>query len=180
MEDSKQTNRLTLAVYLFLAALAIILALIGIKYIQNDSPTRDLIINLSTEILGVVIIFFIVNQLFLLNKEKDFTKQIESLKDGIKSKFSPLVWEFDIKDKLRLEEWFLKAKSIYILGYNQAKLLQTIRPILLDSINKGTFVKILIVDPESIAGDLFRKNSINDDWILRFQKYFKICIRNKN
>ena len=63
MNPSKLRQRLTLAVYLLLAFLAVIFALIGIKVIENETPFRDFILNLSTEILGVVIIFFIVNKI---------------------------------------------------------------------------------------------------------------------
>lgn len=158
MEDSKLTNRLTLAVYLFLAVLAVILALVGIKYIQSDSPTRDLIINLSTEILGVVIIFFIVNQLFLLNKERDFVKQIESIKDDIKSRFSPLIWQNEIRDQFDFISEIHDSQYIYLLGYNIEDFLQKFREQIIKSIIRGTNVKIIIINNNSIAGDLIRIN----------------------
>jgi len=165
MEDSKLTNRLTLAVYLFLAALAVILALVGIKYIQSDSPTRDLIINLSTEILGVVIIFFIVNQLFLLNKERDFVKQIESLKDGIKSKFSPFFWESRKYGLFDFEKHPHNAETVYLLGYNMVALVKESRIKIARAIEKGTRIKILIVDINSEAGKLLENVSISKRWV---------------
>lgn len=175
MEDSKLTNRLTLAVYLFLAAVAVILALVGIKYIQSDSPTRDLILNLSTEILGVVIIFFIVNQLFLLNKERDFVKQIQSLKDDIKSRFSPLMWQNEIKYKFDFVSEIHNAQNIYLLGYNLANLLQEFREQIRMSVIKGSHLKIITINDNSIAGELIRinlsDNQTYDHYVKRGLKY---------
>lgn len=154
--NKKQKQLYALAVYLLLAALAVIFALIGIHYYQEDHPMRGLLINLSTELAGVVLIFFVVNQLFLLDRDRDVFKEIEFLRNDIRARFSPLAWEAAGRDRFKLETYLYEAQSTDFLGYTLANLLGAFREPLAKSIRKGTHVRILLVDSASAAGELMR------------------------
>lgn len=117
---------------------------------------RGLLINLSTELAGVVLIFFVVNQLFLLDQERDVFKEIESLRDSIQAKFSPLAWEAASRERFGLETLVHEADSIDLLGYNLANLLGEFREPLAKSVRRGAHVRILPVDSTTTAGALMQ------------------------
>jgi hypothetical protein len=62
--ERKRRTRYLLAVYLIVAGLAIIIALISINYLSGI--WQSILLGLAIELLGVVLIFFLVNRLFLL------------------------------------------------------------------------------------------------------------------
>ena len=159
--DKKQKQRYALAVYLLLATLSVILALVGMNYYQETHPMRGFLINLSTELAGVVLIFFIVNQLFLLDRERDLSTEIKSLSKNIHARFSPLAWEEASRELLNLETCFLQADSIDLLGYNLANLLGAYREHLANSVRRGARVRILFVNPTGAALTLMRSATDN-------------------
>ncbi len=68
--DQKKLHRFRWAVYLFVGALAIILFFVG-TFIAVETHLSDLLLSLSAELLGVALIFFVVNQFFLLRPEDE-------------------------------------------------------------------------------------------------------------
>ncbi|MBN1348690.1 hypothetical protein JXJ21_04710 [candidate division KSB1 bacterium] len=165
MSHSKESQRLALAVYLFLAALAIVFALLGIFVFKADSPACNLILNIATEIAGVVLIFFIVNKLFLLDKERDLVKQLESIKRGIHSRFSPIAWENRKYGLFDFERHLFVAQSVYLMGYNLASLIKEYRLQIREALLKGVRIQILIVDLESNAANLITEASSSKTWV---------------
>ena len=152
-------QRYVLAVYLFLAALAIIFALIGINYYGETSPIRGLLLNLSTELAGVVLIFFIVNQLFLLSREDDLLAEIRSLKKEAKTRFNPMMSQEEARNSFILTQYLRDAQSVDLLGYTLSSLLKQFREPLVDAIRRGTRVRILLVDATGEAGEIMRHHS---------------------
>lgn len=80
--DKKQKSRYLFAIYVAVALVAIILALIG--QISDDNFLQSILLNLSTELFGVVIIFFIVNY-FFLSSEWELSEKVEVLTERLAS-----------------------------------------------------------------------------------------------
>ena len=80
--SKKQKLRYLLAVYLVVALAAIILGLIAFN--QKNVTWQALLLNLSTELLGVVLVFLLVNILFLLG-DWDLSDQVKELVQTLKN-----------------------------------------------------------------------------------------------
>lgn len=151
--NGKGRQRYVLAVYLLLAALSVIFALLGTR-LQETNPLRGLFLNLSTEVAGVVLIFFVVNQLFLLDRDRDLLKEIETIRNSIKSRFSPLLNEPQSYEQFRLEDLIEGAHSIDLLGLTLVNLFSMFRDSLVEAIREGAHVRVVLVDLASPAGEL--------------------------
>lgn len=73
--DKKKLRRFRWAVYLLIGALAIILYFVGFL-IAAESPLGNLFLSLAAELLGVALIFFIVNQFFVLPPQEDEQREV--------------------------------------------------------------------------------------------------------
>ena len=143
--------RYELAVYLLLAALAIITALIGINY--SKAPFDSLFLNLSTELAGVVLIFFIVRRLFLLDGENDLLEEISNLRTEVISGGSPFRSSKSSRRDFNFSERIRAAETLDLLGYSLANLLGTFREDIAEAISRGTRVRIMLLDPASVGGN---------------------------
>ena len=162
-------KRYALAVYLLLGSIATILALTALNYVQSET-LKNLLLNLSTELGGAALIFFIVNRLFLL-EENDIANQISQLRREIDKKFSPLISGNQSRELFPVEDKLKNAIQVDLLGYNLLSLLRNIRQLLINEIIDGASVRILIVDLHSQAGRVMQQNSnkphmIESDFIL--------------
>lgn len=142
--------RYELAVYLLLAALAIITALIGLNY--SNPPFAGLFLNLSSELAGVVLIFFIVRRLFLLDGESDLLEGISDLRTEILSGGSPFRSSLSSRRDFNFSERIRTAKTLDLLGYSLANLLGNFRAEIAEAISRGTCVRIMLLDPASVGG----------------------------
>ena len=138
------TEKFKLAVYLFLASLAIILILLGIFAVSNDSTAYDILLNLSTEIGGAALLFFIVEKLFsldALSKSGDISI-VNLLRSGVSEIHSSFP-----KEKFRKRASRVR-REVRILGiwlYNQAPISKE----MIEAAKSGKEVKILLADPDS-------------------------------
>jgi len=154
-----------LAVNLFLGALAVISALVGVNYFSTASPLQSLLVNLSTELAGVVIIFLIVDTLFLLDRDQDLLQEISQLKDEIKTGGNPFRSRESAREEFDLRKRLLEAETLDLLGYGLANLLGTFREELAEAITKGTHIRIMILNPSGTAGDLMREHIVDPDGV---------------
>lgn len=162
-------QRYALAVYLLLAAISIILSLIALNYYQNSNSIQSLLLNISTELAGTVILFFIVNQLFLLDRDEELPKAIKNLTARVNEQFSPLMMSDNVTQLFIDEKFFLNsAESIDVVGYNLVGMIRHLRTIFGEAVRKGVKVRIIVVDRNSTAAEMLCKHSdkpqmISDD-----------------
>jgi len=152
--DRKRKSRYVLAVYLLLATVAVILALVAVNYYHESQPLQALLINLSTELAGVVLIFLVVNRLFMLDRDRELTEQMARLRDDIRMMFSPFASRDDVNEEFGLGDLLLRAKTVDLVGYNLANLLGGFREQLAQAIQRETDVRVLLVNASSSAGEL--------------------------
>lgn len=155
---NKRKQLYALAVYLLLAAVAAILVLVAANYLKED-PWQGLLINLSTEVAGVVIIFFVVNRLFLLDKDSDLLEELTFLRKDVKSRFSPFVSRDLDRERFDLPRLLAGAESVDLVGYSFANLLGEHREHLVEAVQLGAKIRVLLVNPSSAASDLISRST---------------------
>lgn len=156
-------KRYTLAVYLLLATVSIILILVSLNYFVENSPLQSLLLNLGTEIAGAVLIFTIVNRVFALG-EKDDGGELRLLRQEIQEQFNP----FSAADEKNSSSVFLQnnlphASRIDIVAYTRVVLLRQNRPLFFEALRRGVHVRLILVDHHSKAGEVIIENSKNPD-----------------
>jgi uncharacterized ion transporter superfamily protein YfcC len=72
--DKRKLKRYEIAVYGLLLAFAVILGLIGDRISQDT--IKAIIVNLSSELLAVGILFFIINRIFLLSDDNGLLNKL--------------------------------------------------------------------------------------------------------
>lgn len=152
----KFNRRYILAVYLLIGAVSIILFLVGINYLTDADPIRGFLLNLSSDLAGVVLIFFIVDQFFLLREENRVVQKIEDLRRSVIDRFSPLTNNDRAKQIFSFNLYLQQAKSVDFLGNNLTTILKGSqnRKDIARAVSQGATVRVLIVDMESEAGKL--------------------------
>ena len=155
--DDKKRQRFALAVYLFIASLSLLLAIYAINY-THDS-TQSILLNLSTELAGVVIIFFLVNRLFL-SDSWDTSDRLENLLNRLEKKTHLLKGE---EDNTTVEKLFSGSSKIDLLGYSYINVMRNRQNFIIQLLRDGVQIRLVIVDPEKTAGTLSRENMDVDD-----------------
>lgn len=176
MNPRSKWKRYVVAVYLLLLATSIILSLIGLNYYDSDTPMQSLFLNLSTELTGAVLIFFVVDQIFQLGEsdhKEDIAKKIDGLRKEIHQKFSPLVSKNYAESTLNFGKMLLECDSIDIMGYTRNTTLRQHRRAFEQAIQYGTSIRVIVIDVESDAGNLLKQNSNN---VARTEQYFSATI----
>lgn len=136
-------------VYTLLLFFGVVLLLISV--ILEIFPPFDkvsssgIILNLSTEIIGVAIIFFFINR-YLKSQEEEVLEQIANLRQEVRGNI--ITWDsrkgdealFDVKVHLRTSE------RISIVGQNMIGLLEYLFEDLPNAVDNGLKVRLLTLD----------------------------------
>ena len=133
-----------LAVYLVVAGIAVILGLIGVN--NADGSLKDILINLSTEFLGVVLIFFLVNRLFLVD-EMNTNSRIDSLLQRIEADTASIR---GIENNESLEKLLANRKVISLLGWSMITPLSRHSSALIHNIKMGLPLESLLLTPKAL------------------------------
>jgi len=147
MSFIKSYKRHILLVYLFLTSISIILVFVELNVFTKEHPLDGLFLNLSTEIAGVVIIFFILSY-FLRDKEEELTAQITNLRQEIRS--NVIFWDSREKDRelFKVKSYLSEAQSLLMVGSNMVNLIDHLREELPNAVVNGLNAKILILNPD--------------------------------
>ena len=77
----------------------------------------------------------------------------------MRRKPNPIVSEIDGRLQLNLEERLKTVRALDLMGYNLVGLLRDIREPIAEAVSRGATVRILVVDFNSLAGELMSKHS---------------------
>ena len=145
--NRRQKARYLLAVYLVVACLAIILSLIAFN--RNTDTWQSLLLNLSTELLGVVLVFFLVNFLFLVD-DWNLSERVERLVKRLESRVNPAATDFfrPIPD---IEPYIDRAMQIDLCGVTLSSTMRKYLQNLHERLWAGCSIRLLIIDPDSQA-----------------------------
>lgn len=152
--DRMRQVRYLLAVYLFLTAIAIILALVGVNYSQD--PLQSLALNLSTEILGAVLVFFVINRLFLI-EDWGMSERLSELANRLEQ-HSSFFFGREFRESEAIEQALRDSSEVSLLGFSLARFIRTFRDILTEQVSRGAHLRIVVVDPKSKAAELICEN----------------------
>jgi hypothetical protein len=145
--DRKKKERYLLAVYLVVLFLSIILVFIGVKLSEGDA--RDIILNISTELIAVVLIFFIINKVFLVD-QWNAEEKIEDLKKSIEDSKKTKAIDF-FEEKINLSEFHKKSSKIELCGVTLSSDVNENFTLFREKILNGVDVKFMLIDPTSHA-----------------------------
>jgi hypothetical protein len=146
--DKKQKSRYFFAIYIAVAFVAIILALIG--YNSKDNFWQAMFLNLSTELFGVVIIFFIVNYFFLASewdlseKVEVLTERLESIEQAVNRNF---LERLSNRQQQELDSKIKESTDLFIVGVALDRTLDEHYASMRRVLEKGGRVRIILENP---------------------------------
>jgi hypothetical protein len=163
--NRKQKLRYLLAIYLIVAFIAVIIGIIAFR--QNDDVWQSLLLNLSTEFLGVVFVFLLVNVVFLIG-DWDLSERVSELVLKLEE---PSARDFFQKTPSAhdLQKHVQNARKIDLCGVTLTVTLNrnfsNLRQRLLD----GADIRIMIIYPneETLGGAAKRSESGSVDYYRR-------------
>ena len=144
--EAKGKVRYYILIYSLITCLSIILLLVAFRL--SDDIWQATILNLSTELLGVVLIFFLVNYIFSI-EEWNLTERIGHLLKHLESSDTVLAKKFFI-ERPDLVPSIRDSVKIDMCGFSLSYGLQNTGE-LRDRITEGCNVRILISEVDSIA-----------------------------
>jgi hypothetical protein len=147
MMNRKERLRFLLAIYLVLALVAIILGMFAFS--QKDI-WQSLLVNLSTEILGVVLVFLFVNVAFLIG-DWDLSDQVKELIQKLKN---PSAHDFFKKplSPLELQTYILDAQKIDMCGVTLTATINRNFSDLRQQLLNGADIRIMICSAAALQG----------------------------
>lgn len=169
--NRKHKIRYLLAIYGIILAIAAIIAVV-ILFNQPAGSSERLAawksfwLNISTELIGAVAVFVIVNILFLLD-DWDLAERVSRLLNKLERE-RPTADKFFHKLP-DLEPFITKSQHIDLCGVSLTSAINKNLTHLRDSLSGGNSVQIMIVDPISIAVEMANARSAIQD-INYFQK----------
>lgn len=145
--NKRQRSRYLYAVYSVVLALAVLFALFGGSGDWHNA-WKSILLNLSTEMLGVTLVFILVNRFFLLD-EIGISERMEALISKLEVA-EPSAEDFfqkwpDITDPLG------KAEKIDICGVGLNSTINKQFGTLRTKLKDGVDVRVLLIDPASLA-----------------------------
>lgn len=155
----RQNAKYLIAIYTIVASLAIILWLVA-NITTNDTYQATLL-NLSTELLGVVFIFFIVNYFFSL-EEYDTNQRIDKLLGVLEREKSLQAKDFFV-GKPTLENLIEDATAIDLCGVALATTIDSNLSAIKSALKKGIPIRVLVMGREENVLKIAANRSELDD-----------------
>lgn len=169
----KQKVKYLIAIYTIVASLAVIIWLSA--YFTSNSLFQATLLNLATELLGVVFIFFIVNYLFSLD-DWDTNERIERLLDRLENDRKIRAKDFFVR-KPSIEKLIKESKFIDLCGVALGTTIDSHLSLIRDSIRQGANVRILIMEHRDDTLEIAARRSESDDREY-YEKKLEATIRN--
>lgn len=143
--SKRQKSRYLFAVYLVVAFIAIILALVAFQ--RGNDTWQSLLLNLSTELLGVVFLFFLVNYFFLLD-DWNLSEQVEELLKQLELRDHPIATQF-FRPMPDITPYINQSIQIDLCGVTLSSTTRKHLIHLHERLWEGCNIRLLIIDPDS-------------------------------
>lgn len=151
--SKRQRTRYIIAIYTIVAAVAVIFLLLAFN--RTNDTWQSTLLNLSTELFGVVFIFFLVNFLFLMD-DWNLSDRVEQLISRLDDNIGLLRGsEHNPNFKTLIEG----KTDIALLSYTAANILRTHHESISKRILNGARFRIILVNPDSNAAKVILENS---------------------
>lgn len=167
--DTKYKKRYLTAVYLVLLALSVLFALLGDKL---PSPWATFAVNLSTEIMGAVILFFLVNMFFLI-EEWDVAERVEEILQTLEHPSAAKFFVNQLPSGTDLRNYIRGSQRVDMCGLTLNSTLHRTLPEIRSCLSRGGRVRMMIVDLsyENLKRAAMRSGEAQD-WA-HFMEYYK-------
>lgn len=154
--NRNQKKRYLFAVYIILALLAIIIGLVAFN--RSEDYWQAILLNLSTELLGIVFIFFLVNYFFALD-EWSLSDRAEKLIASLEllernSSRDYFLENLSGEQQQELNSKIEKAKDLLIIGVTLKTTLDLYYPLFEQKLRHGDTIKIVLEAPDSHASQM--------------------------
>ncbi|MCP4417175.1 MAG: hypothetical protein GY805_11165 [Chloroflexi bacterium] len=160
MERKSKSRLLIGGLILFSALIAIYTFWV---FLNSENPTQDwqaFLLNVSTELIGALIVFFFFNLFFFLD-DWDLSERVTRLLHRLE-RDRPLAENFFQKTP-DIEPLIKEAKAIDLCGVSLTTTISRQVPLLRDSLEEGKAIRLLIIDPRSIAVQMANARSETQD-----------------
>ncbi|MCB0032470.1 MAG: hypothetical protein KDE51_00505 [Anaerolineales bacterium] len=151
--NRKQKLRYTFAIYTIILSIAVILALIVFFYPFATTPRgqnwQAFWLNISTDFIGVVVVFFIVNVLFLLD-DWDLSERVDALLKKL-NQTKPSADQFFLQKRPELDDYIRQAKQIDLCGVTLTSTINKQLGNLRQCLGSGGRLRVMVIDPASAA-----------------------------
>ena len=145
--DRKKKERYLLAVYTVVLLLSIVLIFVGLQIEKPD--LKSIILNISTELFAIVLIFFVINKVFMVD-QWNAEEKIELLTKTIKNSKKTSAIDF-FEEKIDLSEYHKKSTQIELCGVTLSSDINANFTLFREKILNGHNIKFMLIDPESLA-----------------------------
>lgn len=156
--DRKRKARYLIAVYTIVSILAIVFALVGVNYAEQ--AWQSILLNLATELLGVALVFFLVNRLFLVD-EWNISERIDKLVQHLEIS-RPSAKDFFQKWP-DLDPFVRRSNQIDLCGVTLTSTLNKQFGNLRERLQAGAEIRILVIDPDSVAPKMSAERSTSPE-----------------
>lgn len=145
-------------VYLFLLSLAVILCLVAIGFVA-DEDSKSILINLSTELGGAAIVFFLVDKILQTSSPHKILDKINKLDEKISGSGWNVGWDNskEIKKQFNISELLQSSKEVLIVGYHPSYFINNFKGAILSSICKGLYFRVCFMNDKSIISKQYQE-----------------------
>lgn len=143
---NKQKQRYLIAIYLLIGLGTVVLGYIGT---QTPSPYQSILLNISADLAGVVIIFAIINRFFLID-EWNTSERIQNLLDQLENHDRASAIDF-FQPSPDITGHLATAQQIDLCGITLTAVVTEQLANLRDRILEGSDLRLILIDPESAA-----------------------------
>jgi low affinity Fe/Cu permease len=148
--DRQRRSRYVLAVYMVVLSLAVILILAG-PFFTVSLDWKSVWINLGTSLLGVVVLFFLVQRFFLADAW-GLSDRIEQLVRRLELSERPSARDFFVKAPA-LDDYVRSAMQIDMCGVTLTSAVNKQFGNLRERLAQGATLRLLIADSDSLVFD---------------------------
>ena len=145
--DRKKKERYLLAVYTVVLLLSIVLIFVGLQIEKPD--LKSIVLNISTELFAIVLIFFVINKVFIVD-QWNAEEKIELLTKTIKNSKKTSAIDF-FEEKIDLSEYHKKSTQIELCGVTLSSDINANFTLFREKILNGHNIKFMLINPESSA-----------------------------
>lgn len=171
----KQKAKYLIAIYTIIVAVAIILWILAQN--NNNEDVKSTLINLSTELLGVVVIFFVVNYFFALD-EWELGERVEQLVTKLETQ-NTVSSKYFFHGKSDIKDVINNSTSIDMCGVILATTIDSNLSTIKEAIKNGSKIRILIIENTSDALQMAANRSELSDYAY-YEKKLESSLHNIN
>lgn len=141
----------------------------------SEGVWQNFLINLASEFIGVSIIFIIVHLFFDFDPEGRLFSQIKNLLNKLDQSTTKLFDKSTSRTWLALNESVKKGNQLDLLGTSLYTLIKDLRSDLIEAVNRGLDVRIILLDPEGEIGNYYKQAETT---AARFLQQFALTLDN--